>query len=103
MSAEGQIIPDDIMKAAQGALDRMPDRSDAMDYGEFWARVEYEVVSSILAERERCAAVAVAEYEKRFENVDGYPFPRVHDFIVVARAIEKGIRDGSAVAPKAEG
>lgn len=49
------------------------------------------VYAALLAERQRCANVAEAVYEKRFDNRDEYPASRVHDFVVVARSIQRGI------------
>ena len=50
-------IPDDIMQAAQAALDRMPELHTPIQAGEFWALVEHEVATAIhdaiMAERER--------------------------------------------------
>jgi hypothetical protein len=72
--------PDDVVAAAREAMNIV--RGDGA----------VGVISrAILAERERCANVAEAEYEKRFDNRDGYPASRVHDFVVVARAIQRGI------------
>ena len=48
-----EIVPDDIMMAAQSALDKMPRRHAKMVAGEFWARVDYEVVSTLLIERKK--------------------------------------------------
>lgn len=58
---------------------------------------------AVMAERERCAGIARAEYEKRFDNRDDYPAARVHDFLVVAVAIGKGIKADFNRAPKTEG
>lgn len=98
MSAE--TIPDDIALAAQAALDRMPDRRADMETGEFWARVEYEVVSAIheavMAERERCWAIANAAYRA---NATGSGFDSQP-----ARATAYEIREAiRPAAPKAEG
>lgn len=75
-------IPKDIM---QSALDLCRTREFAND-------TQMAVARAILAERTRCADVAVAGCW-RFENKDEYPASRVHDFVVVARAIERGIRN----------
>lgn len=77
MSAD--TIPDDVLRLAK----------DEIAKGEM---AIVTVVRAIMAERERCAQIAEAEYEKRFENADGYPASRVHDYVIVARAIERAIR-----------
>lgn len=92
-------IPDDIMKAVQTAWEKAWSKAGSTNADS----IREAIAMGILAERERCVNVALTEYEKRFENVAGYPAARVHDFIVVARAIEKRIRDGWTAAPKAEG
>lgn len=84
-------IPDDIMKAAQGSIDRMPDLGSPMEPGEFWARVEYEVVSAILAERQRCAGAAKALLDEQLWNQPpgfvrgvGYAAQMIYDDIASA-------------------
>jgi len=56
------------------------------------------VARALMAERERCLNVSRAEAEKRLENVGGYPAARVHDFLVVARSIERKIESGANAA-----
>lgn len=51
---------------------------------------------AVMAERQRCAEIASREAMRRFDNEDGYPAARVHDFLVVAKAIEREIRKGAA-------
>lgn len=86
---------DDLMEAAIRAVDAAREDlllAKASDNKALLRRVAISMVhGALLAERQRCANVAEAEYEKRFDNRDGYPASRVHDFVVVARAIQMGI------------
>lgn len=59
-------------------------------------QVSAGVERAVIAERQRCAEIASREAINRFDNEDGYPASRVHDFLVVARTIEREIRKGDA-------
>jgi hypothetical protein len=76
-------VPDDVMQAANQCVAQFRWSNDGQ-----W---HLFVARAILAERARCLKVASDEAEKRFENKEDYPATRVHDFLVVARAIEVGI------------
>lgn len=58
--------------------------------GEPWSMT---IARAIMEERERCLQICEAEYERRFNS--DYPAARRHDFIVVARAIQKSIKLGT--------
>lgn len=66
--------PEDIMKAARGAIDRMPDLKAMMDPSEFWEAAENQVCAALLAERQRCAGVA--------ESFGGAMGQELHDAIM---------------------
>lgn len=51
MTADGQIIPEDIIQAAEAVTKTMP-----QSFG--WRKITTEVAKAILAERERCATIA---------------------------------------------
>lgn len=46
---------------------------------------------AIMAERDRCIQICEDEYERRINS--DYPADRRHDFVVVARSIQKAIRE----------
>ncbi len=79
------------IKAAQEEItvDRIESSNDHSDM----IRMAFvgAISSAILAERRRCAEIASSEAIRRLNNEDGYPFSRAHDFVVVARKIEREI------------
>lgn len=89
-----EAIPEDILIAAEKALDQL--LCNCKEAGDVRQDSIEDIARAIMAatdaERERCAQIAEAEYEKRFENADGYSASRVHDYVIVARAIERAIR-----------
>lgn len=84
-------IPEDIQKVAANIVANWLLRPSAEPY-------VVAISAAIMAERERCLNVARAEAEKRLENVGAYPAARVHDFLVVARSIERKIESGANAA-----
>lgn len=80
MSAQAK-IPEDVMKAAE------------VVYRDIDGEPVHAIARAIMAERERCLQICEAEYERRFNS--DYPAARRHDFIVVARAIQKSIKLGT--------
>lgn len=73
--------PEDIMKAAQKAIDHMPDLKAMMDPSQFWEVAEEAVAAAILAERERCR-----QFVLQAHGLDFYPTI----FEDTAEAISKG-------------
>lgn len=53
--------------------------------------ISHYVSQAVMSERQRCIQLCEAEYERRINS--DYPADRRHDFVVVARAIQKAIRE----------
>jgi hypothetical protein len=86
-------IPADIRVISEDCVIHLPSLKPV----ERWL-ISNLVAKALMAERERCLSLARAEAEKRLENVGGYPASRVHDFLVVARSIERKIESGANAA-----
>lgn len=82
------------IKAAQDEI--TIDRIESSDNHADMIRTAFigAISSALLAERQRCADIASSEAIRRLNNEDGYPAARAHDFVVVARKIEREILPG---------
>lgn len=85
------------IKAAQDEI--TIDRIESSDNHSDMIRTAFigAISSAILAERQRCAEIASSEAISRLNNEDGYPAARAHDFVVVARKIEREIFKGDSL------
>ena len=55
------------------------------------AGLKHSFASAILAERNRCAKIALNEAERLADNEEEYPASRIYDMLIVARRIQFAI------------